>query len=151
MSALLDRDLARASTEAGVALTDYFVTDEACWLWRIRVDQVAADPASADWIARAAVAEPEGIVVGHAGFHGPPDEAGMVEIAYSVDPAHRRRGIPAPCSPNRLPRPPPSPTAGPDGRRSVPATRPPLPRPQDGRANGRTPGPCQKSGSRLLL
>jgi [ribosomal protein S5]-alanine N-acetyltransferase len=31
-------------------------------------------------------------VVGHAGFHGPPDETGMVEVAYSVDPAYRRRG-----------------------------------------------------------
>jgi RimJ/RimL family protein N-acetyltransferase len=38
------------------------------------------------------VAEPEGVVVGHAGFHGPPDETGMVEVAYSVDPAYRRRG-----------------------------------------------------------
>ncbi|MGW0433235.1 GNAT family N-acetyltransferase [Micromonospora sp. NPDC003197] len=92
MTALLEQDLARASVEAGVVLTDYFVTDEASWLWRLRVDQMAADPASARWIARAAVAEPEGIVVGHAGFHGPPNEAGTVEIAYSVDPAHRRRG-----------------------------------------------------------
>ncbi|MBB4957376.1 GNAT family N-acetyltransferase [Micromonospora polyrhachis] len=92
MTALLDRDLPRASAEAGVDLTDYFVTDDACWLWRIRVDQVAADPDSGRWIARAAVAEPEGIVVGHAGFHGPPDETGMVEVAYSVDPTHRRQG-----------------------------------------------------------
>jgi RimJ/RimL family protein N-acetyltransferase len=38
------------------------------------------------------VAEPEGVVVGHAGFHGPPDQTGMLEVAYSVDPAYRRRG-----------------------------------------------------------
>jgi ribosomal-protein-alanine N-acetyltransferase len=31
-------------------------------------------------------------VVGHAGYHGPPDEHGMVEVGYSVDPAYRRRG-----------------------------------------------------------
>jgi [ribosomal protein S5]-alanine N-acetyltransferase len=30
--------------------------------------------------------------VGHAGFHGPPDAAGMVEVGYSVDPAWRRQG-----------------------------------------------------------
>jgi [ribosomal protein S5]-alanine N-acetyltransferase len=92
MSALLDGSLAGASREAGVALTPYFVTEDALRLWQRRVSQVAADPSSARWVARAVVAEPEGVVVGHAGFHGPPDQAGMVEVAYSVDPACRRRG-----------------------------------------------------------
>lgn len=92
LAALLDRDLAAASTAAGVPLTGYFITSEALKLWRLRAGQIAADPQSARWIARAAVAEPEGIVVGHAGFHGPPDAAGMVEVAYSVDPAFRRQG-----------------------------------------------------------
>jgi len=92
MTALLDGCLARASREAGVALTPYFLTDDALRLWRRRVSQIAADPGSARWVARAVVAQPEGVVVGHAGFHGPPDETGMVEVAYSVDPAYRRRG-----------------------------------------------------------
>jgi [ribosomal protein S5]-alanine N-acetyltransferase len=92
MTALLDGSLAQASREAGVALTPYFLTDDALRLWRRRVSQIAADPGSARWVARAVVAEPEGVVVGHAGFHGPPDETGMVEVAYSVDPAYRRRG-----------------------------------------------------------
>jgi RimJ/RimL family protein N-acetyltransferase len=30
--------------------------------------------------------------VGRAGFHGPPDDAGMVEVGYSIDPDRRRRG-----------------------------------------------------------
>jgi ribosomal-protein-alanine N-acetyltransferase len=92
LTALLDSDLPAASAAAGVALTGFFTTDQARWLWRLRIGQVAADPASAQWIARAAVAEPEGFVVGHAGFHGPPDDAGMVEIGYSVAPEHRRQG-----------------------------------------------------------
>jgi [ribosomal protein S5]-alanine N-acetyltransferase len=92
MTALLDGNLTQASGEAGIALTPYFVTDDARRLWRRRVRQIAADPSSARWVARAVVAEPEGVVVGHAGFHGPPDETGMVEVAYSVDPAYRRRG-----------------------------------------------------------
>jgi len=33
-----------------------------------------------------------GQVVGHGGFHGPPDDEGTVEVAYSVDPVWRRRG-----------------------------------------------------------
>jgi RimJ/RimL family protein N-acetyltransferase len=90
LAALADGNLARASELAGVTLTDYFIAPDAVRLWRLRRDQIAADPASARWIARAVVAA--GAVVGHAGFHGPPDADGMVEVAYSVDPAHRRRG-----------------------------------------------------------
>jgi RimJ/RimL family protein N-acetyltransferase len=90
LSALIAGDLSAASCAAGIALTEYMVSES--WLWRIRLRQIAEDPASAEWIARAAVAEPDGVVVGHGGFHGPPDETGTVEVAYSVDPAHRRRG-----------------------------------------------------------
>lgn len=32
------------------------------------------------------------VAVGRAGYHGPPDRSGMVEIGYAVDPAYRRRG-----------------------------------------------------------
>ncbi|MEP6479196.1 MAG: GNAT family N-acetyltransferase [Rhodoglobus sp.] len=33
-----------------------------------------------------------GSPVGLAGFHGAPDDAGMVEIGYRIDPVYRRRG-----------------------------------------------------------
>ncbi|KRV51306.1 acetyltransferase [Wenjunlia vitaminophila] len=92
MSALLDGDLPAASRTAGVALTEYFVSDQARWLWRFRLGQMAAAPDHARWMARQAVVGDEGLVVGHAGFHGPPDEAGMVEIGYSVAPEFRRQG-----------------------------------------------------------
>lgn len=90
LAALIAGDREAASAAAGVELTPYIVSE--AWLWRIRLDQIGQDPASADWVARAAVVEPEGVVVGHGGFHGPPDADGTVEVAYSVDPAHRRRG-----------------------------------------------------------
>jgi ribosomal-protein-alanine N-acetyltransferase len=89
MRALLRRDLATASAAAGVALPAAFLEEE--WLWSLRVDQVTADPSSAPWFVRAVVAEPEA-VVGHAGFHGPPDADGMVEIGYTILREHRRRG-----------------------------------------------------------
>nr|WP_296071386.1 GNAT family N-acetyltransferase [uncultured Actinoplanes sp.] len=90
LAALIEGDLDAASAAAGIRLSQYLVDES--WLWRVRLEQIQRDPASADWIARAAVAEPEGVVVGHGGFHGPPDADGVVEVAYSVDPAHRRRG-----------------------------------------------------------
>ncbi|MFD6188051.1 GNAT family N-acetyltransferase [Streptomyces sp. NPDC060275] len=92
MSALLDGDLAGAGRMAGVPLTEYFVTDGARWLWRFRLDQMAADPDHARWMVRQAVVGDKDLVVGHAGFHGPPDEVGMVEIGYSVAPDFRRQG-----------------------------------------------------------
>ena len=88
LAALIQGDLDAASERAGVPLTPYLL-DQA-WLWRIRHEQVREDPEAADWIARAALVD--GKVVGHVGFHGPPDETGMVEVAYSVDPLCRRQG-----------------------------------------------------------
>ena len=90
MTALIDGDLAAASRTAGIELSPYLLTEG--WLWRIRRDQIAADPASVDWVVRAAVDVATGQVVGHGGFHGPPDDEGTVEVAYSVDPVWRRRG-----------------------------------------------------------
>jgi RimJ/RimL family protein N-acetyltransferase len=73
-----------------VQLSQYLADEK--WLWEIRLGEIREEPVRAEWIARAAVAEPSGVVVGHGGFHGPPDEHGVVEVAYSVDPLHRRRG-----------------------------------------------------------
>jgi RimJ/RimL family protein N-acetyltransferase len=90
LTALIEGDQAGASALAGVKLSEFVASE--VWLWRIRRDQIAGDPASAEWIARAAVDAQTGVVVGHGGFHGPPDAQGTVEVAYSVDPAFRLRG-----------------------------------------------------------
>ncbi len=89
MRALVAGDLPTASASAGLTATPYLV--DHAWLWEIRLAQAAQDPAALDWIARAALT-PDGRVVGLVGFHGPPDGRGMVEVAYGVDPAHRRQG-----------------------------------------------------------
>jgi RimJ/RimL family protein N-acetyltransferase len=90
LSALIDGDLDAASQAAGTTLSRYLIDENS--LWRIRLEDIQRNPAAADWIAQAAVADPEGFVIGHGGFHGPPDEDGVVEVAYSVAPEHRRKG-----------------------------------------------------------
>jgi RimJ/RimL family protein N-acetyltransferase len=58
----------------------------------MRSRQVEADPASGAWVTGVIWDEQRRLAVGRAGFHGPPDPSGMVEIGYAVEPAFRRRG-----------------------------------------------------------
>lgn len=88
LRALIAGDLTAASGISGARLTPFFL--EEAWLWRIRLPQVEDDPHAAAWTAQAAAVD--GFVVGHAGFHGPPDGNGVVEVGYSVDPLFRGRG-----------------------------------------------------------
>ena len=89
LAALISGDLEAAGAAIGAPLSGYFTTDaDLVWLWRQKI----ARPADGRWTAHAALAEPDDLPVGHGGFHAPPDETGMVEIGYSVDPAHRGRG-----------------------------------------------------------
>ena len=75
-----------------VPLTDHLTGSEHRPLWRRRSRQVAADPTAAAWVTGVVWAPAIGVAVGRAGFHGPQDEAGMVEVGYAIDPAYRRRG-----------------------------------------------------------
>ncbi|MCC3272324.1 GNAT family N-acetyltransferase [Arthrobacter zhangbolii] len=91
IDALAAGDLDGANRQAPLELTEHFSRDRQP-LWRIRSAQLQEHPGDAVWITRA-VYDPElRRAVGLAGFHGPPDDAGMVEVGYSVDPAYRRQG-----------------------------------------------------------
>lgn len=58
----------------------------------MRSKQINERPGDAAWITRLIVDPTIAVPVGLAGFHGPPDAAGMVELGYRVDPEFRRRG-----------------------------------------------------------
>ncbi|WP_248783898.1 GNAT family N-acetyltransferase [Actinoalloteichus caeruleus] len=59
---------------------------------RLRLDQLAEDPAELPWLVRAMVDRDERRIVGVTGFHGRPDDRGRAEVGYEVLPGARRRG-----------------------------------------------------------
>ncbi|MGN9779332.1 GNAT family N-acetyltransferase [Micromonospora sp. H33] len=90
--ALARGDLAAANAASPVPLSAYFAGPDWRGVWQMRSRQVEEDPASAAWVTGVIWDEQRHLAVGRAGYHGPPDAAGMAEIGYAVDPAHRRRG-----------------------------------------------------------
>ncbi|MEU3621111.1 GNAT family N-acetyltransferase [Amycolatopsis coloradensis] len=85
-------DLAGANATSPVPLTAYLAGPDRRGLWRMRSGQVAADPDAAAWVTGIIWDRRQLLAVGTAGYHGPPDASGMVEIGYAVDPVYRRRG-----------------------------------------------------------
>jgi RimJ/RimL family protein N-acetyltransferase len=90
--ALAEGDLAAANAVGPVPVSPYFAGPEWRATWRRRSKQVEENPASAAWVTGVIWDEKQQVAVGRAGYHGPPDPSGMVEIGYAVDPAYRRRG-----------------------------------------------------------
>ena len=92
ITALAEADLDAANRTAPVRLTPFLVERARVSTWLFRRDQVAEDPTVAGWVTGVIWADDVDQVVGQAGYHGPPDRNGMVEVGYAVDPAFRRRG-----------------------------------------------------------
>jgi RimJ/RimL family protein N-acetyltransferase len=59
------------------------------------LDRYRAHPDWAGWLGWYAIAMTEGrpVLCGSVGFKGPPDDAGMVEIGYSLLPRYRHAGL----------------------------------------------------------
>lgn len=75
---------------AAKGLRDFIISDEVspAWIQKLRASS-GPDP----WTYGFAVVHRESrSVVGNAGFKGPPDEQGMVEIAYGIVPDYEGRG-----------------------------------------------------------
>jgi len=90
--ALAAGDLAAANAVSPVPLSAYLAGPDCQGVWRRRGRQADEDPASAAWVTGVIWDQQRRMAVGRAGYHGPPDAAGMVEIGYAVEPAHRRHG-----------------------------------------------------------
>ena len=75
---------------AAKGLRDFIISDEVSPAW---IDRLRASSEADPWTHGFAVVDRESrSVVGNVGFKGPPDEQGMVEIAYGIVPDYEGRG-----------------------------------------------------------
>jgi len=88
---LLANDDDGAERELGVRLGVRRWAEPDAAVLVLRLAQVRAEPAAAPWLLRAIVL-PDRTMIGHAGFHGPPDADGYAELGYTVFAPFRRRG-----------------------------------------------------------
>jgi RimJ/RimL family protein N-acetyltransferase len=92
LRALLSGDREGASRLLGRALPAEFPCSPDDQFLRIQLERIETLPAGRNWCVRAIVHRAEGDVIGHAGFHGPPELVGRAEIGYTVFTEHRGEG-----------------------------------------------------------
>ena len=92
LQALAGGDLDAAQRLAPVPLSSWLVSEHPRSVWRRRAAQVVETPADLAWVTGVIVADDLEQAVGAGGFHAAPDEVGMVEAGYGVDPDFQRRG-----------------------------------------------------------
>jgi RimJ/RimL family protein N-acetyltransferase len=88
---LLESKVPEANAQTGLHFPPSWPEQES-WLMRYRLEQMQRDPSARPWLLRAVVLrDPPGTVIGHINFHEPPKED-AVEIGYTIEEKHRRRG-----------------------------------------------------------
>lgn len=87
-------DRKQAETIGGFAIPDGWPQNDAHGkqFLRYRLGDLQHDPAAQPWLGRAIVLSAAGTMIGHVGFHSPPDDRGAAEIGYTVFAPHRRSG-----------------------------------------------------------
>ena len=98
IACLLNGRRDQAASQLGAAIPAYWPDADDRSLLELRLEDIRRDPAAEPWLLFAIVLRGSGpLMVGHAGFHGPPgvngrDLPGALELAYTVFAPYRRRG-----------------------------------------------------------
>ncbi len=96
LEALLAGRREEAEALFSVPLRPGWPDDDAEPLLRLRLGQMVEEPESQRWLVRALVRRHDTVMIGHAGFHGPPGSHGLApgqaEFGYTVFPEYRGRG-----------------------------------------------------------
>lgn len=82
-----------AEKALGAAIPNDWPDEDDRFVLEIRLTDLKEHPERAPWFLRAIVENESQGMIGHVGFHGPPDDAGLVEIGYTIFPEHRRKGF----------------------------------------------------------
>jgi RimJ/RimL family protein N-acetyltransferase len=93
IEALLAGDASTASRLQGIEIPELVAAGLDPGFLRIQLDRMRANPDGRGWCARLIVDRDEGRLLGHCGFHGPPEDVGRAEIGYSVFEPTRNRGL----------------------------------------------------------
>ena len=89
IEALIARDLDRARSLQGLDVTEEFLESLENEFLALQLDSVRAHPVDGGWFVRAVVRAQDAAVIGHCGFHGPPEVVGRAEIGYNILPPYR--------------------------------------------------------------
>jgi RimJ/RimL family protein N-acetyltransferase len=92
LAALLDEDRDAASKAQGAEISDEFVEELDRFFVEIQLERMKSNPEGRGWCARTIIVEADGTLIGHCGFHGPPEDVGRAEIGYTVLERYRGNG-----------------------------------------------------------
>lgn len=91
--ALLDGDRIQAENLIGTWLPDEFPTqDELDGFLAVQLARMQEAPHRRAWMARLITRPSDSSLIGHCGFHGPPETIGRAEIGYTVFTQYRGQG-----------------------------------------------------------
>ncbi len=89
---LLDGDVTGASQIQGSAFSEHFLESVNETFLKIHLEGLRRHPSDPGWFVRAITRKDDGLIVGHCGFHGAPQDIGRAEIGYTIFPPYRRCG-----------------------------------------------------------
>jgi RimJ/RimL family protein N-acetyltransferase len=92
LTSLLNSDVDAASELQGFRFPSAFLDAVNDAFLAGQLKSIALTPSGQDWSVRAIVREQDDAVIGHCGFHGPPDVVGRAEIGYTIFPDYRDNG-----------------------------------------------------------
>lgn len=93
LEAALAGRIASSERALGATLPKDWPDEDDKYLLQMRIADLKVHPERAPWLVRAIVENETQRMIGHVGFHGPPNDAGLAEIGYTIFPEHRRKGF----------------------------------------------------------